>query len=159
MADRQQPDDFSDGKPTEQFNHYQQHHPHIHRPVPLRNFSAASYSSVLDGAADPFPDDDDDDDDDDENDDNDDTANPPSQIANSRSSDFLAQLNARLLRTNSAARYGNGNLFEDGADGGGGPPIRNKSLLNMTTSTLSGIYDEAGVGTSTAADTDRKSVV
>ncbi|KAF2134322.1 hypothetical protein P153DRAFT_331407 [Dothidotthia symphoricarpi CBS 119687] len=59
---------------------------------------------------------------------------PPSLSESSRSSDFLAQLNARLLRT-----Y---NSREDAEDNT--PPSRNKSFAELRSSTLSGIYDDVG---------------
>ncbi|CAI6341834.1 unnamed protein product [Periconia digitata] len=63
---------------------------------------------------------------------------PPHLAApQSRPSDFLAQLNARLLRS------ANSDQDDDSpTDGGAQAPSRNKSLLNMTKGTLFGIYDE-----------------
>ncbi|KAF1953957.1 hypothetical protein CC80DRAFT_476894 [Byssothecium circinans] len=66
----------------------------------------------------------------------------PPHLADSqtRPSDFLAQLNARLLRTSYAQ---DANVYDNGVlDGGGQGPSQNKSLLNMTKGTLFGIYDE-----------------
>jgi len=64
-------------------------------------------------------------------------ATPPSPVETRRSSDFLSQLNARLLRTYNSRSEDDG----DDRESEQGLPSRNKSLLNMT-STLSGIYDE-----------------
>ncbi|PVI01318.1 hypothetical protein DM02DRAFT_358917 [Periconia macrospinosa] len=63
---------------------------------------------------------------------------PPHLAApQTRPSEFLAQLNARLLRSTRNVQD------EDGmADGGAYASSHNKSLLNMTKGTLFGIYDE-----------------
>lgn len=97
--------------------------PTIYRPIPRRNFSTNVDSS--DSPTHAFA-----------------PSTPPSlRDSQNRGSEFLAQLNARLLQYNAR----NGNTLETGAaDGGSGPPPRNKSFLNMTKSTLSGIYDEEG---------------
>jgi len=74
-------------------------------------------------------------------------ATPPIAHEAGRASDFLAQLNARLLRT-CDAREPDGDEPETGATA----PPRNKSFLTMTSSTLFGIYDDA-VGDRSAAET------
>jgi hypothetical protein len=94
--------------------------PHIYRPIPRRNFE---HSDTADSPTHAVP-----------------QATP--SLETSRSSDFLAQLNARLLRT-----Y---NSRSDDADERDARPARNKSFLNMNSSTLFGIYDD--VGASTAGD-------
>jgi hypothetical protein len=94
---------------------------HIYRPIPRRNFEP--HNDSADSPTHDFT-----------------QSTPPSAIENRRSSDFLAQLNARLLRTYNA-RYDESEEQEQEA------PPRNKSLLNLTSSTLSGIYDETGVNT------------
>ncbi|KAF2785912.1 hypothetical protein K505DRAFT_261043 [Melanomma pulvis-pyrius CBS 109.77] len=111
-----------------------QHQPHIYRPIPRRNFSSNSQAQSTDPPSEAWPQ-------------QPQPSSPPAlRDANNRSSDFLTQLNARLLRTHNAR---NGNVYENGNDTG--PPTRNKSLLNMTSSTLFGIYDD--VGSSTAGET------
>lgn len=74
---------------------------------------------------------------------------PSSANETRRSSDFLSQLNARLLRTYNSRNY------EDGDEGEGEPqlPARNKSFLNMTSSTLFGIYDEVESTAASMAET------
>ncbi|KAF2013662.1 hypothetical protein BU24DRAFT_242539 [Aaosphaeria arxii CBS 175.79] len=131
----------------------QQHTQHIYRPIPRRNFIIPSSleSDLEPPSQDPlqpesqsqpqppideppdelWP------------------QNTPPSYANShhRSSDFLAQLNARLLRST----YGSHNpYFPDHVDNGA--PSRNKSYLNMTSSTLYGIYDDAGSNSGTAGE-------
>lgn len=106
--------------------------PHIYRPIPRRNFSTHTESSDSpsgDASSSYYY----------QN-----TPPPaaPSSEANSRPSDFLAQLNARLLRT-----YNARDAEGDAPAGPGAPPPRNKSLLNMTSSTLYGIYDDVGSAT------------
>ncbi|KAL5391415.1 hypothetical protein DPSP01_001284 [Paraphaeosphaeria sporulosa] len=93
--------------------------PRIYRPIPRRNFSTQTDAS--DSPAHAF------------------VPSTPPLVAETqnRPSDFLAQLNARLLRTYNAGL----NLNEDG-DAEGAPPPRNKSLMNLTKSTLFGIYDD-----------------
>ncbi|KAL1595661.1 hypothetical protein SLS60_009350 [Paraconiothyrium brasiliense] len=93
--------------------------PPIYRPIPRRNFSTQTETS--DSPAHAF------------------VPSTPPGIAETqnRPSDFLAQLNARLLRTYNAGL----NLNED-AEAEGAPPPRNKSLMNLTKSTLFGIYDD-----------------
>jgi hypothetical protein len=100
---------------------------HIYRPIPRRNFEQNIHNDSADSPTHAYTQS---------------QATPPS-IANEsrRSSDFLAQLNARLLRTYNSR---NEDAEEDGT---GAAPRSNKSFLNMTSSTLSGIYDEAGSGT------------
>ncbi|KAF2474690.1 uncharacterized protein BDR25DRAFT_280151 [Lindgomyces ingoldianus] len=110
--------------------------PHIYRPIPRRNFSTNSGSHSSDSGPDPFSS-------------SHDTPPPLSPQVNSYargSSDFVAQLNARLLRSRSAS---NGNVYEREREesDGGGLGMRNKSFLNMTSSTLYGIYDDAGSST------------
>jgi hypothetical protein len=96
----------------------------ILRPIPRRNFSA--YTDSSDSPTQPLP-----------------PTTPPSAYeSQNRSSDFLSQLNARLLGTYNAR---NGNAYDyGGAEGGGQALPRNQSLLNLTKSTLFGIYDEDG---------------
>ncbi|KAF2683486.1 hypothetical protein K458DRAFT_488104 [Lentithecium fluviatile CBS 122367] len=96
--------------------------PNIVRPIPRRNFS--TYTDSSDSPTHAFAP----------------TTPPSAHESQNRSADFLSQLNARLLRTYNAR---NGGLYDNGgAEGGGQPPPRNKSFLNMTKSTLFGIYDE-----------------
>ncbi|PSN65654.1 hypothetical protein BS50DRAFT_497131 [Corynespora cassiicola Philippines] len=107
--------------------------PHIYRPIPRRNFSTHTESSDSpsgDASSSSYY--------------YQNTPPPaaPSSEANSRPSDFLAQLNARLLRT-----YNARDAEGDAPAGPGAPPPRNKSLLNMTSSTLYGIYDDVGSAT------------
>ena len=92
--------------------------PHIYRPIPRRNFG---HSDSADSPTHAFS-----------------QATPPN-LETSRSSDFLAQLNARLLRTYNSRR--------DDADDRDARPARNKSYLNMNSSTLHGIYDDVGAST------------
>ncbi|KAF2854620.1 hypothetical protein T440DRAFT_496015 [Plenodomus tracheiphilus IPT5] len=103
--------------------------PHIYRPIPRRTFDAAARNDSADSPTHAYT-----------------QATPPGTHETSRSSDFLAQLNARLLRT-----YDARNVDTDEQDGEEQPPPRNKSLLNMTSSTLFGIYDE-DVGEGTTGD-------
>jgi hypothetical protein len=91
---------------------------HIYRPIPRRNFGP---SDSADSPTHAFS-----------------QATPPN-LETSRSSDFLAQLNARLLRTCNSRR--------DDADDRDARPVRNKSYLNMNSSTLHGIYDDLGAST------------
>jgi hypothetical protein len=107
-----------------------QQHTHIYRPIPRRNFSSNSYSQSEDSPSDwpqqPQP------------------SSPPLPALSesyNRSSDFLTQLHARLLRTPNA-RNSSGNLYENGNATDGAPPMRNKSFHNLTSSTLFGIYDD-----------------
>jgi len=95
---------------------------HIHRPIPRRHFD--SYNDAAHSPTHDFS-----------------QSTPPSANENRRSADFLAQLNARLLRTYNSR---NDESEEPGRDRT--LPARNKSLLNMS-STLSGIYDETGENT------------
>ncbi|OAL53307.1 hypothetical protein IQ07DRAFT_356757 [Pyrenochaeta sp. DS3sAY3a] len=106
--------------------------PHIYRPIPRRTFDTPSRSTTTDSADSPghvFS-----------------QATPPNNPnERRRSSDFLAQLNARLLRTyNSRDEDADEERERDR-----GPP-RTKSYLNMNSSTLYGIYDDVG---SSTADT------
>ncbi|KAF2732269.1 hypothetical protein EJ04DRAFT_554204 [Polyplosphaeria fusca] len=105
-----------------------QQHPHIYRPIPRRDFAISRAEDLVpEEAGEPLE-----------------QSTPPILLrdAGGGSSDWLAQLNARLLRTRAAS---NGNTNEYGTDRGG--MERNKSLLNMTSSTLFGIYDDAGSST------------
>ncbi|KAF2707120.1 hypothetical protein K504DRAFT_458576 [Pleomassaria siparia CBS 279.74] len=111
-----------------------QQQPHIYRPIPRRNFSSNSRPS--DSPSDqPWP-----------QQHQHQQQSPPSSLhdPHSRSSDFLTQLNARLLRTYNS-NNSIGNIYENGDSGG--PLTRNKSFLNMTSSTLFGIYDDVGSST------------
>jgi hypothetical protein len=116
----------------------QQQQPHIYRPIPRRNFSTTSQrsdKSLLDHPASP------------------DLLRHLSSHSNTHdeqeAEDFLAQLNARLLRTNSsnnALGVGNGSLGvvgnEDGEEGPTGTGItKSQSFLNAK-STLFGIMGE-----------------
>ncbi|KAF2003414.1 hypothetical protein P154DRAFT_86091 [Amniculicola lignicola CBS 123094] len=102
--------------------------PHIYQPIPRRNFQPIETDSP-----DPFP-----------------PHTPPSlHDSNNRSSDWLAQLNARLLRTrhnsdeSSLDDEGGGMLGNGFGFGHGSRSLeKNKSFLNMTSSTLFGIYDD-----------------
>ena len=107
----------------------QQQPPHIYRPIPRRNFETSqrdnpdnpTHASVQQPQSPPF-----------------------SHSENSRSSDFLAQLNARLLHTyNSRTDDGS----DPPIDGSARLPRQNKSFLNMNSSTLFGIYDDLGAST------------
>ena len=98
--------------------------PNIIRPIPRRNFTA--YTDSSDSPTYPLAP----------------TTPPLAYESQNRSSDFLSQLNARLLRTYNA---GNANINDNsGAEGSGQLPPRNQSFLNLTKSTLFGIYDEDG---------------
>ena len=104
--------------------------PKIYRPIPRRNFSTQSHSS---DSPDLLPQD-----------------TPPHALNDSdrRASDFLAQLNARLLRTKRATSNASLSTYDGGnEDGNGTLRSRNKSFLNMTSSALSGIFDDAGAST------------
>lgn len=104
--------------------------PHIYRPIPRRIHTNGAHES---DSPDPFQQ----------------TQGTPKTELSSRSSDFLAQLNARLLRTNNLY---NGNAVEGTLDTGA--PSRNKSLLNLTGSTLYGIYDDVGTGSADRSTVD-----
>jgi hypothetical protein len=92
--------------------------PHIYRPIPRRNFPTQP-DAAADSPAHAFV-----------------PSTPPGVAeTQNRPADFLAQLNARLLRTYNAGLAENGDAEE-------APPARNKSLLNLTKSTLFGIYDD-----------------
>lgn len=73
-------------------------------------------------------------------------ATPPTALEAGRAAEFLAQLNARLLRTYDARAH----EADEPEDATTAPP-RSKSFLNMTSSTLCGIYDDA-VGEGTAGE-------
>lgn len=109
--------------------------PHIYRPVPRRTFEPQVLRDIADSPAHAF------------------SQQPHSPSANalqnSKSSDFLAQLNARLLRTYNA-RDEDAPESPDGA-GTVRLPRQNKSFLNMNSSTLFGIYDDVGASTNGAA--------
>lgn len=110
--------------------------PHIYRPVPRRTFDPQVLRDTADSPTHVF------------------SQQPYSPIANtlqnSKSSDFLAQLNARLLRTYDAR---SDDAPESPVDGAGSArlPRQNKSFLNMNSSTLFGIYDDVGASTHGAA--------
>ncbi|KAF2196971.1 hypothetical protein GQ43DRAFT_466777 [Delitschia confertaspora ATCC 74209] len=126
-----------------------QHQPHIYRPIPRRNWSQASqnsqisYNSTSDSTA---------------------PSNPPSDNLHfeaplsstpsspdrSSSDNFLAQLNARLLQR--SRNTSNGYLHDENGttENGDMPPRKNKSFLNMTSSTLFGIYDDVTAGSTPA---------
>ena len=101
--------------------------PHIYRPIPRRNFETTSHHDSADSPTHAFT-----------------QSTPPSANESRRSSDFLAQLNARLLRTYNSR---SDDAEEQEQERGKGPPPRNKSWLNMTSSTLFGIYDDVGSDT------------
>lgn len=102
--------------------------PKIIRPIPRRNFSTFTDSS--DSPTHAFA-----------------PTTPPSAYESQRrSSDFLSQLNARLLRTYNA-RDAAANEY-GATEGNGQLSARNKSFMNLTKSTLFGIYDDEGVSTS-----------
>ncbi|KAH9878500.1 hypothetical protein IAQ61_001772 [Plenodomus lingam] len=110
--------------------------PHMYRPIPRRPFNSAARNDSADSPSHAYtqatpPD----------------TYEPEPKPEPSRSSDFLAQLNARLLRT-----YDARNADSDDQDGDEKPPQRNKSFLNMTSSTLFGIYDDEDMGHGTVGD-------
>lgn len=110
--------------------------PHIYRPVPRRTFEPQVLRDIADSPTHAF------------------SQQPHSPTANtlqsSKSSDFLAQLNARLLRTYNAR---SDDAPESPVDGAGSArlPRQNKSFLNMNSSTLFGIYDDVGASTHGAA--------
>jgi hypothetical protein len=106
--------------------------PHIHRPIPRRTFGTTRTDSA-DSPTHDFS-----------------QATPPSATETRRSSDFLSQLNARLLRTYNS-RNEDGEETETDRDQG--LPARNKSFLNMTTSTLFGIYDDVTSSAASMAET------
>ena len=109
--------------------------PHVYRPVPRRTFEPQVLRDTADSPTHAF------------------SQQPHSPTANtlqnSKSSDFLAQLNARLLRTYNA-RAEDAPESPDGA-GSVRLPRQNKSFLNMNSSTLFGIYDDVGASTNGAA--------
>ncbi|KAJ4380197.1 hypothetical protein N0V86_004506 [Didymella sp. IMI 355093] len=110
--------------------------PHIYRPVPRRTFEPQVLRDTADSPTHAF------------------SQQPHSPTANtlqnSKSSDFLAQLNARLLRTYNARAD---EAPESPVDGAGSArlPRQNKSFLNMNSSTLFGIYDDVGASTNGVA--------
>ncbi|KAJ4986612.1 insig domain-containing protein [Stagonosporopsis vannaccii] len=112
------------------------HHqpPHIHRPVPRRAFDPRALHDSADSPTHSFSH----------------PAHSPTaaSLQSSRSSDFLAQLNARLLRTYNAREDAPESPVEGGA---ARLPRQNKSFLNMNSSTLFGIYDDVGASTHGAA--------
>ncbi|KAF2832010.1 hypothetical protein CC86DRAFT_340174 [Ophiobolus disseminans] len=103
---------------------------HIYRPVPRRTFDTAQNESA-DSPTHDFS-----------------QETPPSATETRKSSDFLSQLNARLLRT-----YNSRNEDGEEREGEPGLPSRNKSFLNMTSSTLFGIYDDVGSTMASMAET------
>lgn len=98
--------------------------PYIYRPIARRNFDNAPHNDSTDSPTHAFT-----------------QSTPPSATESRRSSDFLAQLNARLLRT-----YNSRNEEAEEQEREKGPPRRNRSFMNMTSSTLFGIYDDVGSG-------------
>ena len=91
--------------------------PHIYRPIPRRNFS--NQRETADSPVHAYV-----------------PSTPPGVAeTQNRPADFLAQLNARLLRTYNAGLAEQGEAEE-------APPSRNKSFMNLTKSTLFGIYDD-----------------
>ncbi len=99
--------------------------PHIHRPVPLRAIDTSRYNDTADSPSHAFT-----------------QATPPSANERRRSSDFLAQLNARLLRTYNARM-----VAEEGEkERDYGMSQHSRSYLNLNMSTLSGIYDDVPSG-------------
>ena len=107
--------------------------PHIYRPVPRRTFEPQVLRDQADSPTHAFSH----------------QPHSPTNLQNSRSSDFLAQLNARLLRTYHSR---NDDSPESPIDGTGSArlPRQNKSFLNMNSSTLFGIYDDVGASTNGA---------
>lgn len=109
-------------------------HAHIHRPVPRRAFEPQVLQDAADSPTHSFA--------------HPAQSPPASDLQSSRSSDFLSQLNARLLRTYNARQDAPESPVE-------GPsarlPRQNKSFLNMNSSTLFGIYDDVGASTHGAA--------
>ncbi|KAF2749367.1 hypothetical protein M011DRAFT_456850 [Sporormia fimetaria CBS 119925] len=102
-------------------------YPHIHRPIPRRNFSnTLSNLDMQDAETEGFG------------------ASPPPPTtengSHGSSSDFLAQLNAKLLRTKNAASHTSIYDAEHDDFTTSEPPQPSKSFLNMR-STLFGIYD------------------
>ncbi|KAF2031802.1 hypothetical protein EK21DRAFT_99518 [Setomelanomma holmii] len=108
----------------------EQQPPHIYRPIPRRTFDA-QHNDAADSPTHAFT-----------------QATPPIANETRRSSDFLSQLNARLLRT-----YNSRNEDADDNEREQGLPSRNKSFLNMTSSTLFGIYDDVGSSAASMAET------
>ena len=110
--------------------------PHIYRPVPRRTFEPKVLRDQADSPTHAFSH----------------QPHSPSNLQNSRSSDFLAQLNARLLRTYQSR---NDDSPESPIDGSGSArlPRQNKSFLNMNSSTLFGIYDDVGTEAQSVAET------
>lgn len=103
--------------------------PHIYRPIPRRTFDTQQNDSA-DSPTHDFG-----------------QVTPPSATETRRSSDFLTQLNARLLRT-----YNSRNEDEE-RERELGLKAREKSLLNLTSSTLYGIYDEVDSSVPSSAET------
>ncbi|KAH7391979.1 insulin-induced protein-domain-containing protein [Pyrenochaeta sp. MPI-SDFR-AT-0127] len=99
---------------------------HIYRPIARRNFDNTSHNDSAGSPTHAFT-----------------QSTPPSATESRRSSDFLAQLNARLLRTYNSRNEEAEEQEKEKLP----PPPRNKSFLNMTSSTLFGIYDDVGSGT------------
>ena len=103
--------------------------PRIHRPVPLRALDTALHREAADEPTHALP-----------------QETPPSAHECRRSSDFLAQLNARLLRTYNA-RNEDAEERERERERDYATSPHNRSFPNLTMSTLSGIYDDVGSGT------------
>ncbi|UPX17677.1 uncharacterized protein EKO05_0008018 [Ascochyta rabiei] len=104
--------------------------PHIHRPIPRRNLDSRSHRDTPESPTHA-------------------SSPPASNLQNSRSSDFLAQLNARLLGTYHSRTDDAPDSPNDGT-GSARLPRQNKSFLNMNSSTLFGIYDDIGASTNGA---------
>lgn len=113
--------------------------PHIYRPVPRRNFEPLVLRDADDSPTHAFSAHAQD-------------AHSPVDLQKSRSSDFLAQLNARLLRTYHSRTEDAPESPVEGGSGSGTAsarlPRQNKSFLNMNSSTLFGIYDDVGAQSS-----------
>ncbi|OSS54825.1 hypothetical protein B5807_01368 [Epicoccum nigrum] len=151
MADSSQ-DQRRESPGQHQHQHQGQHQhqqPHIHRPIPRRAFSpqiphdnadADSPTHAFSQQPQPQP-----------------HSPTASSLQSSRSSDFLAQLNARLLRTYNANANAEHDAPESPVDAGGARITATKSFLNMNSSTLFGIYDDVSAttthGVASVADT------
>jgi hypothetical protein len=104
--------------------------PPLHRPIPRRTWDS-THNDLPDSPTHDYSQD-----------------TPPSATETRRSSDFLSQLNARLLRT-----YNSRNEDGDEREREQAPPAHNKSFLNLTSSTLFGIYDDVGSSAASMAET------
>ena len=145
MADSSQ--DQRRESPGQHQHQHQLQQPHIHRPIPRRAFSphiphdnADSPTHAFSQQPQPQP-----------------HSPTASSLQSSRSSDFLAQLNARLLRTYNANANAEHEPPESPVDAGGARITATKSFLNMNSSTLFGIYDDVSAttthGVASVADT------